>query len=188
DAALLDRALGGALSNLVRSKEFEGKANEVFLYHTQDTVPAKRLVLVGLGKRSEVTLEKIRQAMGSAAKRARQTEVGSFTVMLPTVTPAGISSLEVSQAMVEGAILGSYQFTVYRSEDASGQEVAEMKILIPRNSQLRQVTEGIRRGVATAEATVFVRDLCNHPSNVLTPTRVAEEATTGTPGARSTYK
>ena len=49
-AAPLDRALGGALSKLVQSKEFEGKANEVLLYHTQDKVPAKRLVLVGLGQ------------------------------------------------------------------------------------------------------------------------------------------
>jgi leucyl aminopeptidase len=178
DAALLDRTLGGSLSNLVQSKEFEGKANEVLLYHTQGTVPAKRLALVGLGKKSEITLEKIRQAMGSAAKRARQTKVESFTVMLPTVTPGGTSSLEVTQAMVEGAILGSYQFTVYRSEAAPGQDVAEMKILIPRKSQLRLVTEGVRRGVAAAEATVFVRDLCNHPSNVLTPTRVADEAKT----------
>jgi leucyl aminopeptidase len=38
------------------------------------------------------------------------------------------------------------------------------------------LTEGIRRGVATAEATVFVRDLCNHPSNVMTPTKIANEA------------
>ncbi|MDP1767530.1 MAG: leucyl aminopeptidase, partial [Nitrospirota bacterium] len=51
-----------------------------------------------------------------------------------------------------------------------------MKILIPQKGQLKQVSEGVRRGVATAEATVFVRDLCNHPSNVLTPTKVAEEA------------
>src|SRR3977135_4609892 len=56
DAALLDRALGGALSKLVQSKEFEGKANEVLLYHTQDMVPAMRLRLVGLGKKNEVTL------------------------------------------------------------------------------------------------------------------------------------
>jgi leucyl aminopeptidase len=178
DAALLDRALGGALSKLVQSKEFEGKANEVLLYHTQDAVPAKRLVLVGLGKKNEVTIETIRQAMGSAAKRVRQAKVGSYAVVLPTVTPGGMSWVEVTQAMVEGAILGSYQFTVYRSEAASGQDVTGMKILIPRKSQLRQVTEGVRRGVATAEATVFVRDLCNHPSNVLTPTRVANEAKT----------
>jgi leucyl aminopeptidase len=169
DAALLDRALGGPLRKLVLSKEFEGKANEVLLYHTQGTVPAKRLVLVGLGKQSEVTLETIRQALGSAAKRVRQAKVESFAVALPTVTPHGMSSLDVAQAMVEGAILGSYQFTVYRSEAVSGKAVAGMKILIPQKSQLR-------RGIATAEATVFVRDLCNHPSNILTPAKVADEA------------
>ena len=177
-AAPLDRALGGALSKLVQSKEFEGKANEVLLYHTQDKVPAKRLVLVGLGKKNEVTLEMIRQAMGSAAKRVRQAKVRSFAVVLPTVKPNRMSWVEVAQAMVEGAILGSYQFTVYRTEAASGQDVAEMRILAQQKDQLRQVTEGIRRGVATAEATVFVRDLCNHPSNILTPSRVADEAKT----------
>ena len=176
DVSLLDRALAGSLGTLVRSKEFEGKANEVLLYHTQGTLPVKRLVLVGLGKKSDVTLETIRQAMGSSVKRVRQAKVGSYAVALPTVLPAGMSWVEVAQAMVEGAILGSYQFTVYRSEVTPGREVAEMRILIPRKALLRPVTEGIRRGVATAEATVFVRDLCNHPSNVLTPTRVADEA------------
>ena len=175
DAALLDRALGGSLRKLLQSKEFEGKANEVLLYHTQGSVPAKRLVLVGLGKKNDVTLETIRQAMGTAAKRARQAKAGSFTVVLPTVTPAGMSSVEVAQAMVEGAILGSYQFTVYRTA-AAEHAVEGMKILIPQKGQLKQVSEGVRRGIATAEATVFVRDLCNHPSNVLTPTKVAEEA------------
>lgn len=176
DAALLDQALGGALRKLAQSKEFEGKANEVLLYHTHGKVPAKRLVLVGLGKKNTVTLETIRQAMGSAAKRVRQAKVTSCAVALPTVTPAGMSTLEVAQAMVEGAILGSYQFTVYRSEAASEQDVASMKILIPQKNQLRQATEGVRRGVATAEATVCVRDLCNHPANVLTPSMVADEA------------
>lgn len=178
DTALLDRALEGSLSMLVQSKEFEGKANEVLLYHTQGKMPAKRLVLVGLGKKNDVTLETIRQALGSAVKRVRQAKVRSFAVALPTIRLDGMSSLEVTQAMVEGAILGNYQFTVYRSEAASGQDVGGMDILIPKKGQLRQVTEGVRRGIATAEATVFVRDLCNHPSNILTPTRVASEAKT----------
>jgi leucyl aminopeptidase len=176
DAALLDRALEGSLRKLVHSKEFEGKANETLLYHTQGKAPAKRLVLVGLGKKDEVTLETIRQAMGSAAKCVRRAKVDTFTVTLPSVMPEGMSSIEVTQALVEGAILGSYQFTVYRTTAGPEHEVAGMRILIPQKGQMRQVTEGVRRGVATAEATVFVRDLCNHPSNVLTPTRVADEA------------
>ena len=34
--------------------------------------------------------------------------------------------------MVEGAILGSYRFTVYRSEAVSERDIAGMRRLIPR--------------------------------------------------------
>lgn len=175
DAAVLDKALGGALRDLLQSKEFEGKANEVVLFHTQGKIPAKRLILVGLGKKKDVGLDQIRQALGHAAKRVRQAKAGSFVVALPNVTPRGASLVDVAQVMVEGAVLGSYQFTVYRSESTT-KDVAAMSVLAPQKSQLRQLTEGIRRGMAAAEATVFVRDLCNHPSNVMTPTKIAAEA------------
>lgn len=176
DAVLFDKLLGGALRDLVHSKEFEGKASEVLLYHTQGKAPAKRLLLVGLGKRKDVTLDSIRQALGHAVKRVRQAKADTFVVALPTVMPRSCTLVEVAQAMTEGAILGSYQFTAYRSEKGSTKDVTGMTILAPRKTQLRQLTEGIRRGVATAEATVLVRDLCNHPSNVMTPTRIANEA------------
>jgi leucyl aminopeptidase len=176
DAGVLDKTLGGALRELLRSKEFEGKANEVVLFHTQGKIPAKRLILVGLGKKKDAGLDQIRQAMGYAAKRVRQAKAGSFTVAVPSVTPPGASMVEVAQVMAEGAILGSYHFTVYRSDGPTSKDVAAMSVLAPRLGQLRQLVEGIRRGVATAEATVFVRDLCNHPSNVMTPTKIASEA------------
>src|SRR5215831_15332276 len=94
DAAPLDRALGGALSKLLQSKEFEGKANEVLLFHTQGKISVKRLVLVGLGKKKEITIETIRQAMGTVAKRVRQAKVESFSIALPSMIPGRISWLE----------------------------------------------------------------------------------------------
>jgi leucyl aminopeptidase len=175
DAALIDQALGGAIGELLQSKEFEGKANEVVLVHTQGKVPAKRIILVGLGKKKDIGLDQIRQALGHAVKRVRQAKAGSFTVAFPSVMPRGASPMEVAQVMAEGAILGSYQFTVYRSE-STNKDVTALSVLAPQKSQLRQLTEGIRRGVATADATVFVRDLCNHPSNVMTPSKIAHEA------------
>jgi leucyl aminopeptidase len=51
-----------------------------------------------------------------------------------------------------------------------------MVLLAQQRNQVRQLNEGVRRGLATAEATAFVRDLCNHPANVMTPTRIADEA------------
>ena len=176
NGAILDRALGGALRQLLQSKEFDGKAGEVVLFHTHGKIPAKRLILVGLGKKHDLGLDQIRQAMGYAVKRVRQAKSVAFTIALPSVVPQGASPIDVSQTMTEGAILGSYQFTAYRSDAPTGKEVKSMTILAPQKDLLRQLSEGIRRGVATAEATVFVRDLCNHPSNVMTPTKIAQEA------------
>jgi leucyl aminopeptidase len=178
DGVILDRALGGTLRELLQSKEFDGKAGEVVVFHTHRKIPAKRLILVGLGKKHELGLDQIRQAMGHAVKRVRHAKCGAFTVALPSVVPHGASLLDVGQAMTEGAILGSYQFTTYRSDVPTGKEVRAMTILASQKGQLRELSEGIRRGVATAEATVFVRDLCNHPSNVMTPSRIANEAKT----------
>jgi leucyl aminopeptidase len=116
--------------------------------------------------------------MGHAVKRVRQAKSGAFVVAVPSVVPCEASPIDVAQTMVEGAILGNYQFTAYRSDTPTAKEVTAMTLLAPQKDQLRQLAEGIRRGVATAEATVFVRDLCNHPSNVMTPSRIAVEAKT----------
>ncbi len=176
DAVLLDRPLGGALRELLHSKEFEGKANEVVLFHTHGKIPAKRLILIGLGKKTTLGLDQFRQAMGHAVKRVRSVKSRTFAVALPGLTPRDCSPLDVAQAMAEGAILGSYQFTTYRSDASTSKDLTAMTVLTPHKSELGQISEGIRRGVATAEATVFVRDLSNHPSNVMTPTRIAHEA------------
>ena len=176
DRAVLDRALGGTLRELQQSREFEGKAHEVVLLHTHGKLPAKRLILAGLGKQAQLGLDQIRQAMGYAVKRVRQAKAGSFTISLPNAIPRGASMSDLSQTLTEGAILGSYQFMAYRSETPASKGVTSMTILVSQKSQLSPISEGIRRGIATAEATVFVRDLCNHPSNVMTPTKIASEA------------
>ncbi len=177
DAAVIDKMLGGAVREFVQTKEFEGKASEALLFHTQGRIPSRRLLLVGLGKKKDLTLDAIRQAMGHVVKRVRQAKADSFSVAVPAVTPKGHSPVEVAQAMAEGAILGSYQFTAYRTGDNDGgKDIGQMTLLTPHKGHVRQLAEGTRRGTAAAEAAVFVRDLCNHPSNVMTPTRIAAEA------------
>ena len=133
DASIIDKLLNGSLGGLLQSKEFEGKAGELLVFHTHDKVPAKRLLLVGLGKKHALTLDSIRQAMGHAVKRVRQSKAGAFTVVVPAVMPRGNSPVEVAQAMVEGAILGSYQFTAYRTDNGT-KDVERMTILPPEKS------------------------------------------------------
>ncbi len=60
DASAVDRALDGRLRDLLRSGEFEGKPNETVLFHTQGKAAAKRVLLVGLGKKKDLRLDTIR--------------------------------------------------------------------------------------------------------------------------------
>jgi leucyl aminopeptidase len=129
DAVGLNKVLGGSLRDLLQSREFEGRAGEALVYHTHGKVPAKRLLLVGLGKKHQLTLDAIRQALGHAVKRVRQCKVDSFAAVVPAVTPKAQTPLEVAQAMTEGAILGNYQFTAYRSDNGTPINVERMTIL-----------------------------------------------------------
>ena len=70
--AAVDRALGGLLRGTLASGEFEGKLNQTVLVHTQGKIPAKRVLVVGLGKKKDARVDYVRQAMGTAVKRVRQ--------------------------------------------------------------------------------------------------------------------
>ncbi len=177
EAATVDRALKGLLRDLLKSGEFEGKNGQTVLLHTHGRIPAKRVLLVGLGKKKDAKLDHVRQAMGTVAKRVRQAGARSFTTPLHGRAIAGTTGLLLAQAMVEGAILGGYQFTAYRSDrDKNSKDLTRIRFIAAGASEAAQIREGARRGLAGAEATMFVRDLCNHPSNVMTPSRIAAEA------------
>jgi len=175
--AAVNKALDGWLQDLIKSGEFEGKSNQTALLHTQGKIPAKRVLLVGLGKKKDARLDTVRQAMGTAAKRVRQAGARSFTTPVHGPSLKGTSVMELAQAMVEGAVLGGYQFTEYRSDNKEElKDLERMTVVETRGAKVSEIKEGSRRGLATAEATIFVRDLCNHPANVMTPARIAAEA------------
>jgi len=176
-AATVDRTLQGAVRDLLKNGEFQGKSNQTVLLHTQGKMFAKRVLLVGLGKKKDAKLDSVRQAMGTAVKRIRQAGARSFTTVLHGRLLPNASELELAQAMTEGAMLGVYQFTVYRTITGDQPKEIERMIVVEAEADAQaDIKEGVRRGVAAAEAAMFVRDLSNHPSNIMTPSRIATEA------------
>ena len=115
--------------------------------------------------------------MGTALKKVRQTGAHTFSAPLFGTDTLKAPASDIAQAMVEGAMLGGYRFTHYRSDkEEPSKDVRTMTILANRANQVSDMKTGIRRGEASAKATSFARDLCNHPANVMTPSRVVQEA------------
>jgi len=177
--AHLNRATRGRLRTHIRSGEFQGKLNQVSILHLNGELPAKRIVLVGLGKKPPARLDSIRQAMGTVSKAMRSLELPSFTLAIPERGIAGATVEATSQAMAEGCLLGLYQFLHYQPSRAKETKPVRTITLLARDEQtLKMGRAGAQRGQVIAEAANSVRDLCNHPSNVLTPTTLAAEAKT----------
>ncbi|MEE9232124.1 MAG: leucyl aminopeptidase [Nitrospirales bacterium] len=173
----LDQKLGGKLSALRKSGEFSGKPNQPVLLHVNGELAAKRVLLVGLGSREAVSLERIRQAMGTAARRARQVKAKGLACVMPDVPKTAGHLDEVAQAIVEGVILGDYSFTDYRTDQSDDSKLLQScTLLAPTSASQSAVKEGAKRGQILGEATSFVRNLCNHPANVMKPSRIVEEA------------
>lgn len=175
----LDDALGGQLRELRETGEFSGKNQQAVLIHTRQALPAKRVLLLGLGKKKDVTLDRIRQAMGTACKKVRQAGARTWSAPVLGTDTVKAPMSDIAQAMVEGAMLGGYRFTHYQSDNEDpSEEIRAMTLLASRPNQVSGMKAGVRRGEASANATSFARDLCNHPANVMTPSRVAQEAQT----------
>ena len=128
----LPRQMASHVKEVV-SKEFSGKQNEVFLMKSPDSLKAGRLLLVGLGKRDQITAEKIRQAGGRAATYLRG--MGMKKVAL---SGDFFSGLKISPAeFIEGALLGLYSYRKYRKEEDNRKSLESITILVGGHKRAR---------------------------------------------------
>lgn len=82
----------------------------------------------------------------------------------------------LSQAVVEGLLLGDYQFLKYKTKPEEKKELAEVFFLCKNAPELVSVKKGVSRGEIFSEAACFARDLVNEPSSLTTPTYLADLA------------
>ena len=171
--ARLDRALGGRLGEVLEAEKFQGKPGQLTHLYADGRLPAKRVVVVGLGARGQLTPETIRRAAATGVRRARDlgARVVSIEVLGDTLPPE-----QRARAVVGGALLGTYSFDRYKREKPD-KGVEELRLVEPDTRRGRELKAAIHLGTTFAEATAFARDLVNAPANEVTPTYLAKAAT-----------
>jgi leucyl aminopeptidase len=170
--AAVGRAVGPSFAEALEGAGFQGKAGEVVLVHTAGRIRPRVVVAAGLGPREGMGPERVRQAAARAAQRAR--DAGCERVAFDAAI--GDDAAATARACVEGALMGLYRFTRYKTDrDDGGREVKALVCYIGAgDAAAAQV--GVQRGTVVAESVNHVRDLGNLPANVATPTYIADRA------------
>jgi leucyl aminopeptidase len=172
----LDRSSGGLLGEVMKSGDFTGKHAQMSVIYTRGALPARRVLLLGLGKKKEFDLEKLRRAFSKAARSARELGLSEYAIALDPQD--GTRSLEdLTEAAVEGSLLGLYRFTQYKTADKeSSREIKRISIVAAGNKEVRRMKEAAGKAEVISTAVCYARDLISTPSNEMTPRDMARKA------------
>lgn len=162
-----------ALIKLINGSGFRGSLNETaFLPHRNGWVLA-----VGLGKAKDLTLDCVRQLGGTAARAVRARKQKTLT--LPVLVERGLGSAAiVTQALTEGALLGLYRYDRLKQvpKAEKTKRIDAITLVVERAGDVAAAARAVGKAQVLADAVALARDLINGPSNIVTPTHLANTA------------
>ena len=158
-----DVPIGAALDEL-KALLTSGEGKRSFKHLALTHTAGRRVILAGLGPRSEFDAERARVVAALVQRRARDAAARTLCWLLPEGP-----SEQIAEGLVQGTMLGAYRFDRYKP--ASGPSIERLLISSPGD-----VSGSVSRAAIVATAQNRARDLGNRPANDLTPSALGEYA------------
>ncbi len=171
----VDQKTGGLISRLLKKRDFEAKPSQVLVLYAPELLPYERIALVGLGKRKDLNLEKIRKAASQVMRHLRGLNVRQAALAFdPEVIPEEKS--KIIQAVVEGAVLGLYRFMPYKTIDRNDIKSMDKLLIVTASGEDAKARQQVEKAKVICQAVCFARDLVATPGNEMTPSILAGHA------------
>ena len=181
-AKALDVATKGLVTRLIKLGDFEGKRGTSLLLHEVAGVGAARVLLVGLGKEADFTDRAYAEAVRTALRALAGTKAASVTW---TLTEHSARDKDTAWAVLTAVTLireTSYRFIERhpelkskRDKNGASNGLRKVVLAVPA-ADAKAASVAAARGTAIANGMDLTRDLGNLPSNICTPTYLANTA------------
>jgi len=166
----LDEATGGEVGRARGRGEFKGRAYELFLTPVNGAGwQAKRVALVGAGRRADADAERLRRIAAAAAYTAQLRAVETMGIVIRR----GLDVAAAARAAADGLTVPEFDTASYKRADDRANRAARRSVIAAPGADAKILADAIRQGRAIGEASNFARELANEPGNVLTPREFA---------------
>ncbi|MCO5205538.1 MAG: leucyl aminopeptidase [Anaerolineae bacterium] len=169
----VDRALDGAISDLIAAGDLDGSANQIRVLYPRGAIAAQRVIIVGLGSQDEFNLTVIRNAAAHAAKAARKHKAEHVATIVHGAGIGGIDTTAAAEATVEGTLLGLYRYAKPLRRPKTDHEIATITVVELFADKLDAIRDGVRTAQAIADGVILTRDLVKQPANIVSPQYLA---------------
>lgn len=171
--------LNKTLAASLEEKTITGKHQESIIFREMNFKGFRHVIVIGLGKDSELTHETIRQAMATAYEAVKSLNIKEAAIHFDGITTAKRDQADFLRASVEGLILTSYVFNELMS---AKKEDKVITIHVVAKSTDKAAKDAFNEGVILASTVNFSRRLGDMPGNLMTPTILANSAVEGAKG------
>ncbi len=180
EVAQLDAQLGGTIGRLRQAEDIAGKPLELTPLRDCQHIAARRVLVVGLGKRDEADRASLTSAASVATRSLTGKQLARLACALPT-PPRGLGWEEIAIAVVVGLMQGAHGPGLHKSKP--DRFPPRELVLVAPHASVAEVQRGARRGEVLGRAVALARELVNTPPCDLYPEtfvaralRVAREA------------
>ena len=169
----LPLAISKVARQVMDENDFKADYLEVVpLHHPNGVKDSRWMLLVGLGEEEFVTHNKIRKAVGTAARKALKKGWKRVGVVSPSTS--SLDHDEVQVAVLEGALLADYDFAAFKGQPEPKR--FERVEVFTNGDDTRKARRRLPLVEAGVSACHRVRDLANTPPGDLYPEAFADQA------------
>lgn len=162
----LDKKLDGVLSKDLLADEFCGKGGETYVFHTHRKIVAPKVLVIGLGKKSELTKASFRLAVSKGLKYVNG-KVNSLACCC-SETLGDIDEAGVARIIADVSQLTTYRFQEYKKRE-QGDRALDLLHFVVRKSKRKKVTSAVSESQTVYRGVCVARDLVNEQSAVVDP-------------------
>lgn len=176
-ARLLDEASDGYITKILKRGDIQGKSGQSLLLHEVPGINAPRVLLTGLGKPDELDGARFTKAAHTAISALKNTRAKTALCCLLEVEVKDKDAYWKTRRIVEQFEAGSYDFTDMKGEPPKdGLALEGIDLQATDKADQESIEAGIDDGAAVAMGVKTAKDMANTPSNICTPTWIADAA------------
>ncbi len=173
-AKKLDEKSGHAISEYLKCGVFQADTGTAALIPLPSGSPGKWAVIAGLGEIKDSSRCNLAKSAGAAIRECVRAKAVCVAWLADHLIAH--SDSDMGHALTLGSMLGAYRFSEFKTENLKRQDVESVKCLVSKGVDTKEFAAGMNRARIVAEAIILTRDLGNMPSNICTPTYVAQIA------------
>ncbi|WP_353572125.1 leucyl aminopeptidase [Candidatus Albibeggiatoa sp. nov. BB20] len=176
-AKQIDDVSDGHISSILRRGDLEGKIGQTLLLHNVPGTLADRVLLVGCGRERELGDNQYRKVIAQAIRTLHETGSMETVCYLTELNVRGRDTNWRIRHAIETAQATLYTFDQLKSKkNITRRPLRKIVFTVASRRELGLAEQANRESQAIASGVKLTKDLANLPSNICTPTYLADRA------------